>query len=291
MCHEYVAETILGYLRIIARAKPGVKTGRGLEPLHQLRVTFRRLRNAFWVFKQFIPEARRRRWIRGLKVSSQNCGEARDLDIQILFLKTYRRALNDPAPPIVLDALIKKLQAKRSALQQRLCRSLAQLDQRKTLSEIRAFLRGPELARQSDRPLAKTAQKKISRRLRQVLAFGKFVHQPDKIAELHQMRIAAKCLRYTLEVFRPFYGKKMDRYIAAAIVLQRALGTMHDFDVWQLMLPGFLPKGRPLEGKKETIEQLGVYCRRERDAAYLKMVTAWESQKKTGLWDRLETLT
>jgi CHAD domain-containing protein len=111
------------------------------------------------------------------------------------------------------------------------------------------------------------------------------------IAELHQMRIAAKCLRYTLEVFRPFYGKTMDRYIAAAIVLQRALGTMHDFDVWQLMLPGFLPKGRSLEGKKETIDQLSVYCRRERDAAYLKMAAAWESQKKTGLWDRLETLT
>ena len=56
------------------------------------------------------------------------------------------------------------------------------------------------------------------------------------------MRIAAKHLRYTLEVFRPLYGGAAAKFIAAAQQAQRRLGEIHDCNVWVEFLPRFLAK-------------------------------------------------
>ena len=45
------------------------------------------------------------------------------------------------------------------------------------------------------------------------------------------MRISAKRLRYTLELFRPQFGKAGERQIERVKKIQELLGTLHDHDV------------------------------------------------------------
>ena len=45
------------------------------------------------------------------------------------------------------------------------------------------------------------------------------------------MRISAKRLRYTLELFRPQFGKAGERQIERVKTVQELLGTLHDHDV------------------------------------------------------------
>jgi hypothetical protein len=56
---------------------------------------------------------------------------------------------------------------------------------------------------------------------------------PDETAieELHNLRIAAKRLRYTLELFRAVFGESGERQIERVKAIQEELGNLHDADV------------------------------------------------------------
>jgi hypothetical protein len=57
------------------------------------------------------------------------------------------------------------------------------------------------------------------------------VPHPELSEALHDLRISAKRLRYTLELFRPQFGKPGERQIERVKAIQEALGTLHDHDV------------------------------------------------------------
>ena len=56
--------------------------------------------------------------------------------------------------------------------------------------------------------------------------------------ELHRFRLETKRFRYTLELFRPFYGPKLERHLTALRELQNALGKVSDYQTIQRVLPG-----------------------------------------------------
>ena len=49
--------------------------------------------------------------------------------------------------------------------------------------------------------------------------------------ELHNLRISAKRLRYTLELFRAVFGESGERQIERVKAIQEELGNLHDADV------------------------------------------------------------
>ncbi len=51
------------------------------------------------------------------------------------------------------------------------------------------------------------------------------------------MRIGAKHLRYTLEIFEELYGSRIKPYIEEMKNIQDQLGNIHDLDVWIEMIP------------------------------------------------------
>lgn len=79
--------------------------------------------------------------------------------------------------------------------------------------------------------LADNAQRIVTVRLDELCSFMPAAADPDRITELHDMRIAAKRLRYVLEVtghcFGPYAGKALRR----TKELQELLGEIHDCDV------------------------------------------------------------
>ena len=105
-----------------------------------------------------------------------------------------------------------------------------------------------------DAPLAEGAQRIVAVRLDELLGFAPRALDPSDVEALHDMRIAAKRLRYVLEVtevcFGPF-GPDMRR---RAKELQDVLGDIHDCDVLLEEVEGPLAE-RLHERRRELFER------------------------------------
>jgi hypothetical protein len=80
-------------------------------------------------------------------------------------------------------------------------------------------------------PVIENARRVLAVRIAEFYSFEPVVSHPELSEALHDMRISAKRLRYTLELFRPQFGKAGDRQIERVKKLQELLGTLHDHDV------------------------------------------------------------
>src|ERR671921_3046001 len=80
-------------------------------------------------------------------------------------------------------------------------------------------------------PVIVNARRVLAVRIAELYSFEPVVPHPELSAALHDMRIAAKRLRYTLELFRPQFGKAGERQIERVKAIQEILGTLHDHDV------------------------------------------------------------
>ena len=56
--------------------------------------------------------------------------------------------------------------------------------------------------------------------------------------KLHGFRLATKQFRYSLELFRPLYGAKLDRKLGALSELQSVLGKLSDYHSVRTLLDG-----------------------------------------------------
>jgi CHAD domain-containing protein len=75
------------------------------------------------------------------------------------------------------------------------------------------------------------ARRIIDVRLSELFAFAKYVDDPANVTELHDLRIAAKRLRYSLELFRFAFPKQLEALIDEVKTVQEHIGDMHDADV------------------------------------------------------------
>ncbi|MGH2976547.1 MAG: CHAD domain-containing protein [Solirubrobacterales bacterium] len=90
----------------------------------------------------------------------------------------------------------------------------------------------------------------------------------------HDMRIAAKRLRYVLEMIGPCVGEEARAARRAAKDLQSVLGDLHDCD---LMLP-----------KVEHIASLSALLHERRDRLFHQFVERWQAEASKGTWAALE---
>jgi hypothetical protein len=80
-------------------------------------------------------------------------------------------------------------------------------------------------------PVIDNARRVLAVRIAEFYSFAPVVAHPELSEALHDMRISAKRLRYTLELFRPQFGKAGERQIERVKAIQEALGSLHDHDV------------------------------------------------------------
>ena len=73
-------------------------------------------------------------------------------------------------------------------------------------------------------------------RLEDLYSWESFVDNPYNIVELHNMRIAAKRLRYTFEVFEDALPVASKAVLKELVQLQEELGDLHDSDVMIALL-------------------------------------------------------
>ena len=123
-------------------------------------------------------------------------------------------------------------------------------------------------------PLRPNASRIVRTRLDELRAFPPEALAPDAVTAQHDMRIAAKRLRYVLEVVGPCVGEEAKAARAAAKRLQSVLGDLHDCD---LMLP-----------RAEGIESLALALRDRRERLFRDFVALWQAEASKGTWAALE---
>lgn len=82
-----------------------------------------------------------------------------------------------------------------------------------------------------DAPSAVNARLVIETRLGEMLSFAPWVDDPANVEEIHNLRIAAKRLRYSLELFRFALPSGAGGLINEVKEIQEHVGDMHDADV------------------------------------------------------------
>jgi CHAD domain len=82
-----------------------------------------------------------------------------------------------------------------------------------------------------DMPLADAAERIVGVRLGELYSFVPRALDPEEVEALHDLRIAAKRLRYVLEITGPFLGEYATAAAKCARDLQDLVGEIHDCDV------------------------------------------------------------
>lgn len=95
-------------------------------------------------------------------------------------------------------------------------------------------------------------------RLEDLYAWEQHVDAPYAVRELHNMRIAAKRLRYTLEIFEDYLPEACKAAVGELQQMQDELGAMHDSDVLIALLRLCLAnQDSPLNSKAISVSEKG----------------------------------
>lgn len=121
-------------------------------------------------------------------------------------------------------------------------------------------------------PLRPNAAKIVRVRLDELRSLAPIALQPAAAKTQHDMRIAAKRLRYVLEIVGPCFGPEADAAREAAKRLQSVLGEIHDCDV-------MLPRAWGIESLRERL-------RERRQSLFEEFVALWRDAAPT--WIDLE---
>jgi len=286
---KYAAKVITKPFSRLENHLNGVYTGNDVEDLHRTRVAIRRLRNTFWVFKDILPSENLKKWKKSFRRISKSSGPARDLDVKIDFLGSLIKKTGPVSLKGGLKKMIGLLKVKRDELQPDIIQALNILKKEKILDDIKKVLKNLSKDRKKEkrRSVYDLAFKQTAKRLKELAAYAPFVFHRDNIEELHNLRIAAKKLRYTLECFIPAFGKELIDFAHSAHMIQNHLGSMHDFDVWIQTLTTLLKDSNEQKDLILSKKYFLKKCHQLRDKGYKNFLALWNRLEKEGFKEKL----
>ena len=123
-------------------------------------------------------------------------------------------------------------------------------------------------------PLLPNAVRIVRARLDELSSLAAGALDPSATEAQHDLRIAAKRLRYLLDIVGTCFGAEGAAARSAAKNLQSVLGDIHDCDV---MLP-----------RVEGIESLTKLLRARRELLFRRFHDLWQAEASRGTWIALE---
>ena len=212
-----------------------VRSDTDIEALHDMRVATRRMRAAWRVFDDSFRAGRTRRIRRRLEKIADRLGAVRDLDVMIDGLEKYRSGLGED-DQAGLDPLMSMWKKERKAARTLLLDELDSAGYAGFGEDMEGFLSGGATA--AAVPTSPSRPNRVKDRAPSLLwssyeavrAYELVLAWAD-VETLHQLRIAAKWLRYGLEFFGETLGPDAPRLLQRVVALQDHLGCLHDADV------------------------------------------------------------
>ena len=240
----YGAAFMLNQLKNLQNEVQGVQNAMDIECIHRMRVASRRLRSAQEYFDSFLSKKNSTIWEKQIQSITAALGNARDLDIQIEAIQAYQHQNDDIRLQPGFKRLILRLSQKRKQAQLSVLLSVSKFTSNQVIKSVQKellhFVEPEGNEPFISMPLRLLAHQAINEKLVNFLSYEPFVHIPEKKLELHAMRIAAKHLRYTMEIFAPLFPGGLIDWLQPIRQAQEQLGVIHDCDMWIDFLPQFL---------------------------------------------------
>lgn len=224
------------------------------EGVHDMRVASRRLRGAL---RDFLPYLRKRplsTCLTEIKTIARSLGRVRDYDVAIIALEEIaaKAPAKAPAeaPAEIAKGVLRFAAFRRAGLEAgrvKLVQALnadALADLKSSFPKALAAALLPAQRRKMPRAPAATpsatyrdvARSVVLRRLEEFEELSKSFYRPLRVNPLHDLRIAAKHLRYALELFEQAWQQESTaplKFVARKVAaLQSSLGGLHDCDIW-----------------------------------------------------------
>ena len=261
------------FARVLAK-EAGTRSGENIEDLHGMRVATRRMRAAWRVFGDGFRPNRTRRLRDRLRVVAGRLGAVRDLDVLLEAAEAHQATLGS-REAASFQPLIDAWRDEREAARIVLLRELDSAAYVRLVEDYRVFVAAegeaamPPASPVSPHRVRDTAASRIWLAYEQVRAYESVLRWAD-IETVHQLRIAGKWLRYTLEFFREALGPEVDLLIPRVVVLQDHLGWLHDADVTISLTRQFLVANAGVLSREETQAIAGYLALKERELARLR---------------------
>jgi len=300
------ATKILTHLQALENEISGVRLAEDIECIHRMRVASRRLRSTLPLFHACFPGKKMTAWLSKIKVVTGSLSRARDLDVQLDLLQHFLEETTQKRYQPGIRRIMVRLGQKRDLQQTKVLKMLDQLAGWQLVDELRTAMQqklDAAVVAQNPTtfPLYYLSYRSISNQLDIMLKHSEAVFDPQNIQELHQMRIEAKRLRYTMETFSAIYPEEFKSFIRNVKDIQEFTGNIHDCDVWCDFLPRFIQKEsqrtldfygseRPFQFIAPGIKHFFENRQLIRQQLYDAFIIQWEEHQTSSLWDQLLAL-
>ena len=271
----YISKKNLKMLKNLMSEVDGVYKAENIKHIHRVRVATRRIRSALAVFECCCKTKQLEKWRKEIRDVTRRLGKARDLDVKAEFLKDIISSIDEDVSDDYLvvrigkiknideickpsgqkyirpglDYMLMRIEQGRKALQPKVVDAMDGFLESGVTSEMTEFCNMIEQGADVSVDYLKQycsekAAKYMVKRIRKLYEYQPFVNCLEKTEEHHEMRIAAKKLRYTMELFDELYTEEFRDLTNKVKRLQELLGDMHDCDVWLEYLPEFALRER-----------------------------------------------
>ncbi len=262
-------------LRALIRQLPGVSAG-DVEAIHQARVASRRLREVLPVLSGAADRAEARRVRRAVRSVTRALGHLRELDVSLMLLSQLAGEMPGLEPAI--STVRSSIEQDRRVEHARAAGAMAVLDVDRLVEEATAIAEVAGLRPGVWRCRALLARRTAARARALEAAVGAagLLYAADR---MHAVRIAAKKLRYAMEIAGELRGVAVATSLARLKGLQDLLGRLHDLEVVACRVRDVTVdarRGRPsldrltaaLEGEIRTLHGVFLERRTHVDAVY-----------------------
>jgi triphosphatase len=287
---EGARRVLLARFEEMCEYRAAALAGDDIEGVHDMRVASRRLRSALRDFTPLLRGGKRLEAARdALRRMADVLGAVRDEDVAIHALEKLR----EHAPPEA-HAGLEEYVAERRGRRERARAELSDaLDEEAVEEARRLFDRAAVGKRRAQQKKAKGDDSSagadfgaalggiVGRLWRELAEQSPCLYRPNKANRLHEMRIAAKRLRYALELLALCGRGGAPKELAGEVAdMQGELGDLHDCDVWARDLSEqFLRRegdGRSAERARADVWLLG-HLAEKRVSHYVAALNLWHA--------------
>lgn len=258
--------------RLLAREE-AVRDPRQTDALKRYRVATRRLRAALRVFRLAYPNRETKPIRTALSELAEALGAVRDLDVRIEELDKWTEEQGSDTRKAVAP-LRDALTARRRAAATSLARKLDGRSHRRLMVALIRFVTAlePPAATHDgppDRSIRDRAASSVWTAYELVHAYAAVVRWAD-MPTLHQLRIEAKRLRYTIEFLGDVLGPEREWAIERLVALQDHLGALNDATLAVAAIRSFLGERHAVLSPVERAAVVSYLGDRERELGRLR---------------------
>lgn len=250
-----LARVLRRHVNALVRALTRARHRHGhVRAVHQARVASRRLREALPIAKAVatVDTGGIRRDLRRL---TSALGDVRELDVA---RRTFEARVGDDRWPFVaVAAVTRHLKTKRARGRERMLPRIDRRDIDKLRTRVRARANAIEASHASPR-IDAVIGRRVRKRAQAFVRHARHVGTMYSPEALHAVRIAAKKLRYSLELAKDVSGAPLGREIGQLKRLQTLMGELHDVQILTGYVRTVLTKANLDPANRKALDTMSV---------------------------------